>query len=274
MRDCVRLIVVVNLVFVFILSLSGATTGLLSELIYFAAFFVPTAFALLGARGESGGLKSVAVELKELANPKKRKLLFALPLVFPTVFLVALVSLVTSLLLNRFGFASPVVADAPLVLMLLEHALVSTLMEEMLFRLVPLLLLRKISGKSCIFYSSLFFALIHCNLFQIPYAFIAGAIFMIVDLACDSIIPSLIFHFVNNAVSVVSIKYFTDADGVLVYMIILGALAAVSLVACFICRKAIKEGLLGAFFGKIDFACPSALALVIPTLLVAITNLF
>ena len=271
MKDSVRLIVVVDLVFVLLLSLSGATLGILSEIIYFAAFILPAFFAYLGARGES---KTSPLELKELIVFNKRKLLFALPLVFPAVLLIALVSLGTSLLLSSFGFASPTVEDAPLVLMLLEHAFIPAIMEELLFRLVPLLLLRKISGKSCIFYSSLFFALIHCNLFQIPYAFVAGAIFMILDLAFDSVIPSLILHFFNNALSVVSIKYFTGEYGVLVYMLILAVFAAVSLVFAYCYRKAIKEHLLGAFSGKVDLACPSALALVIPTLAVAITNLF
>ena len=274
MRNSIRLIVVCDLIFVVLFALSGSANGAVSWVFYFAAFLVPAVFALFGQRDEGRELSLVCAEIKEVVSPAKRKLLLSLTLVFPAVFVVALASLGTSCLLESLGFSSPQVDDAPLALMLLEHALAPSVMEELLFRLVPLVLLRKISGKSCVFYSALLFSLIHCNLFQIPYAFIAGVVFMIIDLAFDSVVPSLVIHFTNNAISVISIKYFATDSGVLLCMAVLGALSALSVAVAFVFRRELKERLLSALTGRVDFACPSVLALVIPTLVVSVDNLF
>jgi hypothetical protein len=66
-------------------------------------------------------------------------------------------------------------------------------------------LLSEHSRRGTILISAFFFALVHHDLFIIPYAFIAGVIFMTIDIALDSVIPSLIIHFLNNSLSVILI---------------------------------------------------------------------
>ena len=79
-------------------------------------------------------------------------------------------------------------------------------------------LLLPYSKRHTVIYSSLFFALIHCSFSQMPYAFIAGVIFMLVDVAFDSVWPSIILHFVNNSLSIVWMKYCSGTVATLVML--------------------------------------------------------
>ena len=119
--------------------------------------------------------------------------------------------------------------------MLIAHAVVPALFEEALFRYIPMKLLLPYSKRWCVFYSALCFALIHCSFTQMPYAFAAGVIFMLVDVALDSIWPSVILHFVNNAVSVIFMKYCVDSFVTWIFVSALFILAALS--AAIVCKR-------------------------------------
>ena len=80
----------------------------------------------------------------------------------------------------------------------LRYALLTAVLEELIFRYLPMRLLAHRSPRAALLLSSLFFSLVHCDLFQMPYALFAGAVFMILDLAANSVIPSLVIHFLNN----------------------------------------------------------------------------
>jgi hypothetical protein len=89
-----------------------------------------------------------------------------------------------------------------------------------------------------VFYSAFCFALIHCSFPQMPYAFIAGVIFMAVDIAFDSIWPSVILHFVNNAASVLMMKYCHTLTATLIFV---GVLVCISAVSVFFIYKNRRE---------------------------------
>jgi membrane protease YdiL (CAAX protease family) len=71
------------------------------------------------------------------------------------------------------------------------------------------------------------------NLLQIPYALAAGIIFAWLDIICESILPSMILHAVNN---VISLCLMYNVGGKLIYAV-LGILFAVSVCAIVIMRK-------------------------------------
>lgn len=268
MKNALKYLVALDLIFVVILAVSGMTEGVLSEMIYYLAFLLPLALCapILYREGRSENLRLFKTTGKNLA--------LSSALFMPSVLIILLISYLTSLLLGLFGASTPVIEDAPLLEMLLVHALLPAVLEEMLFRFLPLRLLRGYSSKAVIILSSLFFACVHCSLFQIPYAFVAGVIFISLDIMFDSIYPSVILHFLNNALSVVSIKYCdTGADNA-VYLTVLILLG---LISAFLLYRARKE--YAARLSKLKFDGERAdvricLPLVIPTLAVAILNLF
>ena len=144
------------------------------------------------------------------------------------------------------------------------------LLEEGAFRCLPMALFGKEQRCTAIFVSSLSFALIHCNLLQIPYAFAAGVIFMTVNLIFDSVLPSLLLHTANNLISVIILYFGAPVATVLAC----GAISAVSLVFVFLMRKdyAIEVKSLFVRKGKIELSY-SLLLLVVPTFIMAIINL-
>ena len=111
---------------------------------------------------------------------------------------------------------------------LINHALLPAILEEALFRYLPMRMIAPHSPRCAIIISSLFFALVHGNLFQIPYAFIGGIIFMSLNLATGSIIPSLVIHFVNNAMSI-SMSFIQIPLVLFLVYVFIGAATVISL---------------------------------------------
>jgi membrane protease YdiL (CAAX protease family) len=124
---------------------------------------------------------------------------------------------------------------------ILAHAILTPLLEELLFRYVPIALLSPHSSAGAVIYSSLFFAFVHANLYQLPYAFIAGVIFAVLDIATGSILPSITMHILNNAISVLWLRYADAPSFRTVYAVILFALALSSVPFIIFKREALKK---------------------------------
>lgn len=240
MKNAVKLFTYFTLVFIILHLASALFSGVIATLVRVVAFALP-AFAgytasrrLKKEREEIAGVAERESTLLSLDGGSAAKLL---TLLFPVIAIVFLISYLTSLLLGAIGADSTGVEDAPLIEMLLLHALMPAVLEELTFRYMPMKLLAPYSRRWCVILSSLYFALIHMNAFQLPYALAAGFIFIVVDIACDSIWPSFLLHFLNNAVSVLWIKYSGDPGFALWFVITLVALALLSLIPIVIRRK-------------------------------------
>lgn len=81
-------------------------------------------------------------------------------------------------------------------------ALVPALIEEFTFRGVILGSLRKYGDGVAVFVSAAIFGAMHGNFIQIPFAFMLGLAFGYVVVYTNSLLPSIIIHFINNGVSV------------------------------------------------------------------------
>lgn len=88
-------------------------------------------------------------------------------------------------------------------LAVLGYAVMPALLEEFAFRGVLLQPLRKFGDGFAICISSLAFALVHGNMVQIPFAFVAGLALGYVSVATGSIWAGSLVHFLNNLLSVV-----------------------------------------------------------------------
>ena len=244
MTQVVKLVTFLNIVFVMLLAVSSTLDGVFADCVYYLAFFIPFAigfYASLKLQHDREEVKGLAEPDDRYFNFDKCSALKLLPLIFPTVALVLLTSLFSSMAFSFFGIRSQQTADDGIIKLLIIHALMPAILEELLFRYIPIKLLLPYSKRWCILYSALCFSLIHCDFVQMPYAFVAGAVFMTVDIAFESVWPSIILHLVNNAMSVVWMKYCSDVASTLVFASLLLVLTAVSLVILILNRDEYKS---------------------------------
>lgn len=265
------------LIFLLLLAVSGATGGVISEIIYFCAFAVPVAVGLLA---DNKRRKEEEQHDREYPEPDSYFKLRAesvrtlVPMIFPTLALVLAVSYVTSFIIFAItGEESAVSVGDSLPIALIRHALLPAVLEEALFRFMPLRMLSRHSASATVIISSLYFALVHNSFYSIPYAFVAGLIFITVDLVCESVWPSVILHFVNNAASVVWIMYSGSDEFAFIYYGVIAALALVSLVFIVIDRKRYRDKVFKVLsYGERLGVTYEPLLVAVPTLLLAATE--
>ena len=88
------------------------------------------------------------------------------------------------------------------LLMILTVAILPAFVEEFAFRGVVMGTLRPYSEGAAILISSATFALMHGNFVQMPFTFCCGLVFAYMDIKTNSLLPSVIVHFLNNGLSV------------------------------------------------------------------------
>lgn len=110
--------------------------------------------------------------------------------------------------LTGFELKMPDMPDTPrnftgIFLSILSTAVVPALVEEMAMRGIVMQPLRRYGDWFAILCSAMMFGLMHCNLVQIPFAFIAGVAIGYAVIVTESLWTGVIIHFCNNAFSVV-----------------------------------------------------------------------
>lgn len=222
-------LVLADLIFVLLLMLSGSISEW-SEPLYIIAFVLPAALLIFTERRDAD------FSLK-LSPAGAAATALAAPLLIGGVFLI---SALTAAFFSLFGVKSEVDLSGNLWLVILEHAVLPAILEELLFRYAPLRILGGMRRGGAVLLTALLFALSHCNLLQLPYALFAGIVFAALDILTGSILPSLILHLLNNLVSIWwSVSVFETAPVPFVAALIL--LAAVSLIIIFIKRRGILK---------------------------------
>lgn len=240
----IKFLTAIDMLFLLLLALSGSTFGLASEILYYLAFLFPVGLALnhvynADESSHASHQKSKEDMIKELRGDftlTKKGAALSLPIFFPAITVILCISALTSLVLEGLGYESVTGFGEPFLIALVLHALLPAILEELLFRFAPMKLLSE-NKRSALILSSVMFAFAHANLFQIPYALLAGIVFSSLYLMTGSVIPSMILHFINNAFSLASIYGVTS----LVIFSVLGALSAVSLTVIFIKRRVYRE---------------------------------
>ena len=196
MAKKINILTICYTLFVVLLLFSSFLDGPVFYLFYFLTFALPVALGLFMSRDDE-------VEKAKYLTITSSGAEKFLPFVFPTIALTMLVSFITSVVIYSLtGKTSSIDLGDSYVLALIMSALLPAIFEEALFRYLPLRLLAPHSEKTAIFVSAFFFSLVHLDLFTIPYAFVGGATFMFLDIVTGSIVPSIIIHFLNNALSV------------------------------------------------------------------------
>lgn len=265
MKSAVKHITLLYILLILLMSLAASLDGVLASVAEVGAYAIPLVIGYIYSRKRRREREELAgVAERESTLLSVKGLHRYIPLFVPTVAVVFLAAWLTSLLLGLIGKTPSEVPEASLIEMLLVHALVPAVLEELAFRYLPMKLLRPYSPRWCVILSAMFFALAHISLFQIPYALIAGVIFIVIDTACESVIPSLLLHFLNNAVSVLWIKWGESESFALGFVVTLIALSLISLAVAFLMRKRYVEDVRRAFVdgeGIGDAYAPAVFAL-------------
>lgn len=121
-----------------------------------------------------------------------------------------------SVILNIFGvefFSGAEGMEVPtsaigIVIFIVNTAVMPALLEEFAFRGVLMQPLRKYGDWFAILISSFCFAIVHANMVQIPFAFIAGISLGYFCIKTKSIWTSVTIHFLNNLLSVLFSVYY------------------------------------------------------------------
>ena len=90
------------------------------------------------------------------------------------------------------------------LLYILIVAVMPAFAEEFAFRGIVMGVLRPYSEGLAILVSSAAFALMHGNFVQLPFTFCCGLVFAFIDIKTNSLLPSIIIHFLNNGLSVLA----------------------------------------------------------------------
>ena len=266
MEKNIKVYTLSSLLFLCMLMLSSAVGGILQAVTKALSFILPFILAYSLSDEECRG---------EIPLARAKKSLSLLPFLPICLLFTFTLSLLTTLFIEAFSSGVP---QNPLsgnvVFDVLYLGLMPAILEELFFRLLPIIIIAPVSKKTAILLSAIFFSLAHLSLFSIPYALFAGIIFITLDLMAESIWPSLILHLVNNILSVFYM-YNAEKEGfTALFFIILGAVALVCAAVVIALRRRYLE-MLSAALQKADKpAFPTlTLAYILPTLVVAALSL-
>lgn len=144
----------------------------------------------------------------ELIRFKKVCITNVILLVLFTFFIMPFINLVNAIsMLFATNFTdetvTSIVSNYPLAIGIITIAFIPAILEESVYRGVFYNEYRKENILKGILLSGLLFGMLHMNLNQFSYAFVMGIIFAFVIEATDSILSTMIIHFVTNATSVI-----------------------------------------------------------------------
>jgi membrane protease YdiL (CAAX protease family) len=147
---------------------------------------------------------------------------------------VVLLSILTNHLSQLVGYDGAYDYGDSVLLCLFTSALLPAILEELFCRYIFLPRLTVYSRSGAILASALFFAFLHGNFVQIPYALFAGLFLGTLAVVCKSVFPCIIFHFINNAASIL-LHFYKDTilPDVLFYVLIALLLFCGVLIWCY-----------------------------------------
>lgn len=144
---------------------------------------------------------------------------------------------ILSILGKYIGYSNemslPSLDDGGIVGVIFVVAFLPAVLEESIFRGLLLQPLKKFSTPIAVFLCGLLFSIYHHSPAQTVYQFLCGMMFALIAIRADSVLPTMLSHFLNNAVIIILYKFgvtdFGDLGGVLFY-VISGIALVVSLV--------------------------------------------
>ena len=231
MNISLKRIAYIDISFLFLLMLSGFFDGWIQELIYYCAFIVPLSLVLFLMRGDCSKAMLSSLKLS------REGLSLTLPLVVPATASILAIAYLSSLIIPQSENVTSPDVYGHIFVVILTYALIPALLEELLFRYVPLVLFSGFERRSVILLTSAAFAVLHCDLTKLPYAFFAGIVFMVIDFALGSVWPSVIIHAVNNIASILLMRYGGVSNFTIVFLVVIALAVFISCAASLFMRR-------------------------------------
>jgi len=152
-------------------------------------------------------------------------ILLLIPMAISFFGVTRLMSSITVMILSILQYKFPISAGTiytsawDIIPQLLLTALLPAIFEEFTHRGLAMdALSRRGNEVSTVLLSGLLFALMHTNILQCFYAFVGGCVFGYLVLRSNSIIPSMVLHFCNNGLSVLTEYSSQYPDGALGFL--------------------------------------------------------
>jgi len=143
-----------------------------------------------------------AVRLKKMSLSNIVLVILFAILISPVMTFVNALSMLYSTNVTTSTMTS-ITSSVPLLVSLFAIAVVPAFIEESMYRGVFYNEYRKVNPIGAIFLSAFLFGILHGNLNQFTYAFFMGIVFALMIEATDSILSTMILHFLTNGTSVV-----------------------------------------------------------------------
>ena len=139
-------------------------------------------------------------------------LVLALPLAYGLLFSLNWVNNLFVTLLSLIGYTAPSsslpsMAGGGIVGVLIVVAVLPAVCEETLFRGIILDGIKDIGTVAACLLGGLLFSVFHQSPSQTVYQFICGCVFTLVALRADSLLPTVLMHFLNNAIIIFSERF-------------------------------------------------------------------
>lgn len=228
MKKRVKVIVALDLLFLLLLITAGTVNNkIISEILRYGAFIIPILLGLVYIY-----LNKCDFDFPLSILPKKKTCPKALLIFAPAIAVILLLALGGSAIKEALLGAAEASLDEGFVKALILHALIPSVLEEMLFRYVPIRLLGK--NYRALFLSALMFAFAHTDAFALPYTFAAGVLLGAIVMITESPLLAVALHLLNNSASL-TITYYPDAAPTV--LIIIGVAALISAALFFAFRK-------------------------------------
>ena len=245
MKFKIKLLVLSYLAFLVFSLLSGLFEGIIGEVLFALGFVAPLILVLMYLYKTEDDFS-----LKEYLGFSRDGGALLIALGAPTVAAVAGLSYITSSLIYAVsGVTENINVGDSYAYALISFALIPAVLEEGLFRYLPMKMLCKASPRVCVLLSAVMFAAAHRSFFQLGYAFLAGVIFMIIDIGSGSVLPSLILHFLNNVISLTVIFYGSNSAVITLLNVIICLLLVLSFAVFAVKRKFVIGKIKSAFKG-------------------------
>lgn len=210
----------------------------------FSALIPGLFYFLVSGRSVSETIKTSYVRQNELW-----------PLVFIGMSIAMISNIATNIIQTNFSFfgiensvnmSENVTNPLEIILCIVSTAIVPAFAEEFAFRGIFMGTLRKFGDTFAIITSAIVFGAMHRNISQIPFAFLLGLVLAYVDCKTNSIIPSIIIHFLNNCYAVTlnilqSMKIFNDRVFMIIYFVLIAAFTILGLLSFFYLIKKDKN---------------------------------
>ena len=159
-------------------------------------------------------------QTSEYKENKKKSILKNIKYIALSIPVMSMIQMICSFAIEKFGISSDLMDKVGLfnysgklatVLLFIEIAVLPAIFEELFIRKGVYGILRSKGTIFATIVSALVFATIHLNFSQFIFAFLIGILFAMVREKTGKLYPTMILHFINNAIATIEVLFYNHA---------------------------------------------------------------